>query len=137
MTVSGSNTREAGFSLVELMIAMTVLTVGLIALSGVTLMTNRMADYDAGRSFMLSEAQLLLEEIRGTSPALLIDHYDGVSSTVTIDAAAGDELVVESATLDVAVTEVSSGLLEIGVAATWSVAGETDTFTLMTGIYAP
>jgi prepilin-type N-terminal cleavage/methylation domain-containing protein len=122
-----------GLSLVEVILAMTILSIGLLALGGIAAVTNRSADYDAGRSFMINQAQILLEEIHGTSPGIIIAAYDGFVRTVTIDPSAGDELVLSAATLSVTVTEPQPDLLEITLIASWTVAGLDDQFTIRTG----
>lgn len=89
---------EAGFTLIELMIAIVVIVIGVLGMSSVTATTIRHQDLSAARTDMAALADNKFEELRGFAGA--------VARTVdTMQLVPGGSLTVATANYNDAVTE--------------------------------
>lgn len=128
---------QGGFTLVEVMVGFSVLAVGGLALAAVAASTSRSAIQDAARVVMMESLQQRVEEIRGTSPDLVLATYDGQSYDVSASPVAGDDWLIENATIDVTVIEPIPDYLQVMLVASWRIDGITNSETLTTGVYIP
>lgn len=94
---------EEGFGLVEAMIAVTILVIGLLAVSGLTLATAAQARIADVRSDQMVAGQEVIETVRRTDFASVASGVDTVS-------AGGRELIVTTT-----VVELSSRTKEVTV----------------------
>lgn len=120
-----SRERGEGFTLVETLIAITLLTVGLVSLAALVVSSSRQTELEDDRQRVLEAAQNLLEEVKASEPLLVIQTYDGQRYPV---ADVDGEL-----TVDVDAADMS--LLGVTVTATWDSAGNSQTLVLETQIY--
>lgn len=127
---------EAGFTIIEVFLGITILTFAAIALGGVLIATNESAYQDAARIFMLQQVQEHMEEIRGTAPDLILDTYDGQTYAVNPDYSNGD-VAIESASIVVSVDDSAVSFLDINLTANWNAGNVPGTLTLTTGMYIP
>lgn len=84
---------EEGFGLVEAMIAVTILVIGLLAVSGLTLATAAQARIADGRSDQMVAGQEAIEMVRRTDFASVVSGVDTVS-------AGGRELIVTTTVVE-------------------------------------
>ena len=114
---------EAGFGLVETLIALTILVIGLVAVSGLSLASADQARIATWRSQQAAAAQIVLEEVQNEGWAAAVSHMD----TATV---AGHDYLVK-----VDVSEVSSRVKQvtIGVAGV----GDVGSRTFSTRVYKP
>ncbi len=89
---------EAGFTLVELMIAIVVIVVGVLAMSSVTATTIRQQDRTAARTDMAALADNKFEELRGIAGAV-------ARTADTMQLVPGGNLAANVANYNDAVTE--------------------------------
>ena len=89
---------EAGFTLVELMIAIVVIVVGVLAMSSVTATTIRQQDVTAARTDMAALADNKFEELRGIAGAV-------ARTADTMQLVPGGNLAANVANYNDAVTE--------------------------------
>lgn len=94
---------ERGFGLVEAMIAMTILVIGLLAVSGLALATATQARIADLRADQMVAGQAAVEQARGLD-------FGSVVSTVDTVSAGGREFVVTTT-----VTDLSSRTKEVSV----------------------
>jgi prepilin-type N-terminal cleavage/methylation domain-containing protein len=89
---------EAGFTLVELMIAIVVIVVGVLAMSSVTATTIRQQDVSAARTDMAALADNKFEDLRGFAGAV-------ARTADTMQLVVGGDLANNVANYNDAVTE--------------------------------
>ena len=89
---------EAGFTLVELMIAIVVIVIGVAGMSSVTATTIRQQDVSAARTDMAALADNKFEELRGIAGAVQ-------RTADTVQLVPGGSLTVATANYNDAVTE--------------------------------
>lgn len=113
-----ANFREAGFSLVELMVALVILTIGLLPLAFVQTRANQDV-FDSGRhTEALAIAQLQMEEVKSLG--------FGVAAT--------DTGQVDNYTWIRDVQNVSNGLDQITVSVNWNERGDARSVVLINRI---
>jgi prepilin-type N-terminal cleavage/methylation domain-containing protein len=95
---------ESGFGLVEMLIALTILVVGLVAVSGLSLASADQARIANWRSQQAAAAQIVLENIQSEGFAAAAGGMDTVSI-------AGHEYAVK-----VAVSQISSRVKQVSIA---------------------
>lgn len=121
---------DEGFSLVELLISITILATGLLALASTLVTSSHSRVDDAARSRVLVEAQNVMEEIRGQNPATLMANYDGYGKKVAAIPGANNA----TGTVQVAIDDSEPTLLRVTLTGTWNVSGATGTFQLMSSV---
>ena len=126
-----ARTRTSGFTLIEMLIAMVVVAVGLIALAGVLIPVNHQRDQAALRLDVQSRAQGLMEEIKTTSPAAIANTYDVTTYPVLGVSGANPNGTV--LTVDVDTTDPR--LLVIQITGRWQVKNHVETLVLRTEIF--
>lgn len=119
------NRRGGGFSLLEALIAMTLLTVGLVSLAALVVSASRQTELEQNRQKVLEAAQNLLEEIKANDPQV-VPNFDGQQYAVP---------GVSSGVLTVEVDSTVTALLGVVVTATWDTAGNGQNMVLETQIY--
>ena len=67
--------RDAGMSLVEIMIALVVVGLALVAMVSLMLSSNRLQEDARERSYAYNAARSVVEEMRGTAFATIFDTY--------------------------------------------------------------
>ena len=113
----GIGTNAAGFTLVELMTAATILVVALVSLAAVFLATHRGSRQLEAETRVVSRAQDLLEDIRGTPPEFIRQTYDRQTYTVTgVEGANPDDSL-----LSVSVDSTNPKLLRVTITGDWIV----------------
>jgi prepilin-type N-terminal cleavage/methylation domain-containing protein len=122
-----------GFTLLELVVSLTLLTVGLISVAGVYVPVSREAEEIEVESRVLEEARLRLEEISAVAPSFLKTTYD--DKTFAIDGVEGAGPSGE--TLRVRVDSSDPRLLGVTVDADWLVRGDAFHLSIETKVYNP
>lgn len=89
---------EVGFTLIELMIAIVVIVIGVLAMSSVTATTIRQQDMSAARTDMAALADNKFEDLRGFAGAV-------VRTADTMQLVPGGDLAANVANYNDAVTE--------------------------------
>jgi Tfp pilus assembly protein PilV len=112
---------EAGFGLVETLIALTILVIGLVAVSGLSLASADQARIANWRSQQAAAAQIVLEEVHGEGWAAAASHMD----TATVS---GHDYLVK-----VDVSEISSRVKQVTIAV--AAVGDVDSRTFTTRLY--
>lgn len=123
MVVSRVERGDRGLTLVEAVIASSVLVVGLVGLAGVFIAVSGGREQAALRTLVQSEAQSLLEEIKGVAPETVVGTYDGVTQS---------ELG-----LTITVDSTNPKLLVVTVSAEWVARQNLENLVLTTEIYNP
>ena len=108
---------ERGFGLVETLVALTILVIGLLAVTGLTMAAATQARIADWRSDMTAAGLLALEEVR------LLDFTSVASGADTFDVGGRDYPV------SITVTDVSSRVKEVRVIVEGAVTLAADTFT--------
>ena len=118
-------TRGQGFSLLEALVAMTLLTIGLVSLAALVVSTSRQTELEEDRQRVLEAAQNLLEQVKATEPMVIEATYNaqqfpvpGVAGTVAVDIDATDPAI-----------------LGVTVTAIWDTRDITHNLVLQTEIY--
>ncbi|MBT8479000.1 MAG: prepilin-type N-terminal cleavage/methylation domain-containing protein [Gemmatimonadetes bacterium] len=114
---------ESGFGLVETLIAITILVIGLVAVSGLSLASADQALIANWRSQQASAAQIVLEGIER-------DGWWGAASGVDTVSVAGHEIPVK-----VAVSSVTKRVRQVTIVVAG--VGEADTVIYRTRLYKP
>ena len=129
-----TTTREVarGFSLVEVLISVTILVLVLLALSGSLLLAKRNREELSARRLVHSAVRTLTEEIRAASPSTLVASYDAQSHTV----AGVDGLFASGDSLWTSVDDSVPELLEIDINGSWSAGGRAHSVFLQLSIHA-
>lgn len=115
----------AGFTIIETLIAITLLTVGLVSLAVLVVSSTRQTEFEDDRQKVLDAAQNLLEQVKADDPLLIVANYDG--EVYPIEGVDGTVAVNVDATVP--------SLLGVTVTATWNTAGNDMTIVLETEIY--
>jgi len=123
--------RAHGFTLLELMAALSVIIVGLVALSGYLVSASGQREQVTLRHRVLAEAQNILEEIRATDPYAIRATYDG--ATFPVEGVQG--VVAGGRTIAVAVDSSDPKLLTVTVTGRWRARGAEDSLTSRTQIF--
>ncbi len=128
---SGVEESPLGFSLVEVVVAATVLTVALGGLGALLVsMTQQRAEMET-RTIVAMEAQNRIEEITSTDPSYLQSAYDGV--TYPVSGVVG--VFQNGDALSVRVVYEETELLAVTLTGAWTDEGFTRTFVLYTEIF--
>ncbi len=114
---------ESGFGLVETLIALTILVIGLIAVSGLSLASADQARIANWRSQQATAAQLALETVQQNGWGGASSGYD----TITV---AGHDYVVK-----VSITKVTSRIRDVTVAV--DAVGDVGSRAFTTRLYKP
>ncbi|MGB5673686.1 MAG: prepilin-type N-terminal cleavage/methylation domain-containing protein [Gemmatimonadota bacterium] len=121
--VKDSLSDESGFGLVETLIALTILVIGLVAVSGLSLASADQARIANWRSQQASAAQIVLEGIER-------DGWWGAASGVDTVSVAGHDIPVQ-----VAVSSVAKRVRQVTIVVAGI--GEADTVVYRTRLYKP
>ena len=122
-----------GFTLVEIMIAVGVLLVSVLALAAIIVPLNRQREQVETLQAVMSAAKSQLEEIKGIDPAFVKATYD----LQTYNVAGVDGANTGGSVLEVTVDDTVPTLLVVTVTGAWNVQGHVETLELSTEIYNP
>ena len=115
----------AGFTVIETLIAITLLTIGLVSLAVLVVSSTRATEFEDDRQKVLESAQNLLEQVKASDPQLIVQTYDGQQYPVPgVD---GDVAISIDAT--------DPALLGVTVTAGWNSGGNDMSLVLETQIY--
>lgn len=114
---------ESGFGLVETLIALTILVIGLVAVSGLSLASADQARIANWRSQQAAAAQMVMEDVQSEGWASAASHMD----TATV---AGHDFPVK-----VEVSQVSSRVKQVTIAVAG--VGDVGSRTFTTRVYKP
>lgn len=114
---------ESGFGLVETLIALTILVIGLVAVSGLSLASSDQARIANRRSQQAAAAQIAMEDIQKEEWANVASHMDTAS-------VAGHDYLVK-----VDVSRVSSRVKQVTIAVAG--VGNVGSRTFTTRVYKP
>jgi Tfp pilus assembly protein PilV len=121
-----------GFTIVELVCAMSILVIGLLTVAGVMVSMSRQQEHAASRRLVLAEAQSLLERMKGVAPKSIAAAYHGkgfLVHGVTGTQPAGN---VITASID----DSNPNFLNITLTADWNAGGQDYTLILENEVYA-
>jgi Tfp pilus assembly protein PilV len=122
-----------GFTLIELVIALSLMVLGLVSLAGVFVPLSRQGDQAEADTAVLHRARSLLEEIHATAPDLVASTYDGDAHTVPGVQGNGPG----GTALTVDVDSTNPKLLIVTVTGDWTAGGTAQSLVLGTRIYNP
>jgi Tfp pilus assembly protein PilV len=114
---------ESGFGLVETLIALTILVIGLVAVSGLSLASADQARIANWRSQQTAAAQMILEEVHN-------EGWDAAASHTDTATVSGHEYAVK-----VDVSRISTRVKEVTIAVAG--VGDIDSRTFTTRMYKP
>lgn len=132
MTAPGKTTRIKGFTLVELVCALSILLIALLTAAGVMVSMSRQQEHAASRRSVLAEAQSIFEEMKGVAPQSIKAAYDGKSFPVHGVTGTQPAGTVITANVD----NSNPSFLNITLTADWNAGGQDYTLTLENEIYA-
>ena len=116
--------REKGFMLLDVVIAMFVLSIGVTCLMGLTAGARQSLYLSQWKGKAINMAQSELERIKDMEFDELLENYpDGLSVETESEEGLGLRVLCESKTAE---------LLEIGISANWVYAGQTGAVVLST-----
>ncbi len=92
--MSHSQTSQSGFSMLEVMIAMVIMTIGIASLFGAMGTAAQVADTARGRDLALKEIEAVIEEIKPTSFEYIGGH-EGWHDVAGLSAPTGRERVLQ------------------------------------------
>ena len=118
-------TRGQGFSLLEALVAMTLLTIGLVSLAALVVSTSRQTELEEDRQRALEAAQNLVEQVKATDPLVIEATYD--AQTYRVPGVAG--------TVAVEIDATNPAILAVTVTAVWDTRDITHNLVLETRIY--
>ena len=122
---------ESGFTIVEVLIAMSVLIVGLVALSGLLVTTSHSRQQVSQRHLVLERGQNIIEEIRAADPADLLTMYD----SKTFDMFGVDGNNPDGSVIQVDVVAPDPSFLQVTVTGNWLLGQRSESLQLYTEIY--
>ena len=131
--VGARRSRGAGFTLLEITVAMVILTIGLGGLGMFLASMTRQREQIEARTRVMSQAANLLEEIMSRTPGNIKLTYHG--TTYSVDGIAGGN--ADGSALSVSAVHVTPKLLRVTVTALWFVREDPFTSILETEIYDP
>ena len=127
------NPASGGFTIVELLIAMTLAVVGLVALSGVLVTTSQAREAAAQRYLVLEATENIMEEIRAADPATILAGYN----TKTFDMAGIDGTNTDGTVIKVDIVAADPNYLQVTVIGSWQIGSSTHSLQLYTEIMDP
>lgn len=123
----------SGFSLIEVIVAVTVMTVALGGLGALLISMTQQRNEMETRTIVAMEAQNRIEEITSTDPRFLQSAYDGV--TYPVSGVVG--VFQDGDALSVSVVYEESALIALTLTGAWTDGGFTRSFVLYTEIFDP
>ncbi len=122
---------RAGFGLTEVLVAQTVILLGILSICAVFVSVSRHREQTALRVSVLERAQSVLDAVRGAAPEVIVATFDGQSFAMPgVEGAHGDGSVIA-----VSVDDSDPTLLIVTAVASWIAGGATQTFTLRTDVF--
>lgn len=132
MTSPGTTRRLEGFTLVELMCALSIIMIALLTVAGVMVSMSRQQEHASSRRRVLAEARSLFEEMKGVAPQSIKAAYHGKSFLVPEVTGTQPAGTVITASVD----NSNPNLLNITLTADWNAGGQDYTLTLENEVYA-
>ena len=121
-----------GITLVETTVAILLLSVGVVSLSGVLVSVEQQYRQASTRYAVLEQATSVLEEIKGSRPESVHREHHGTTFDVPgVSGATPGQTVIR-----VSVDPTNPRLVGVTVQAEWDVLGHTETLELQTEIYS-
>ena len=128
------NSPSGGFTLLELLVSITLLVVAVMAVGAMVLPTARGRDQLEAKNRILARATDLIEEMKGVAPEGIFTTYD--SKTYSVGDVSGTYANGDAVSCSVDnVTDPK--LLGVTVTGSWTMADHTETLVLWTQIYYP
>lgn len=121
----GFRRSTAGFTVIETLIALTLLTVGLVSLGVLVVSSARQTELEDDRQRVLESARNLLEQVKASDPQLIVQTFD--EQQYPVPGVDGDVAVSIDAT--------DPALLGVTVTADWNSGGSGMSLVLETQIY--
>lgn len=132
MTAPGKTMRLEGFTLVELVCALSIIMIALLTVAGVMVSMSRQQEHAASRRRVLAEARSIYEEMKGVAPQWITAAYHGKSFLVYGVTGTQSAGTVITANVD----NSNPSFLNISLSADWNAGGQDYTLTLENEIYA-
>ena len=126
-------TRIAGYSLVEVAVAIPILALGILMFGGVVISTGSQTEQGSSRQKVLAASQNLVEELKGVAVSTIPETYD--AKTYSVGGVTGTNADGSVITVDVDSTNPS--LLVVNVTANWEARGINHNLVLRTELYSP
>ena len=124
---------QSGFTLLEVVAAISVLAIGLLGLASFLVSTTHQREEIVAGNSVLNEAESLMETILAITPHSIQTTFD--KETYEIEGVAGDN--PDGSVLSVSVNYVETSLVEIVVSASWIVRGRVFNSALTTQVWDP
>jgi hypothetical protein len=129
--------REAGTTLIELLIAGIILVLGIVPAGVVLAAIAAQNDEVDAAGFLLGRAQSVIEDIKALDPEAAADLYRGVTKAAVPGMEDAPESV-QAAELMVTVDDATNPeLIRFSVTVDWTVRGNAESLTLITDIHNP
>ena len=125
--------RHRGYTLVEVMVAITLLVVGIMALAAIIVPLSRQREQVEAKFLVLERARSLLEEISGIAPENIASTYNGKTYIVSHVSGAN----ADGTAIAVSVDSTNPKLVLVTVTGAWTLGGHTETLSLQTASYSP
>ncbi len=122
---AGFRRGTAGFTMVETLIAITLLTIGLVSIGVLVVSSTRQTELEDDRQRVLESARNLLEQVKASDPQLIVQTFD--EQQYSVPGVDGDVTVSIDAT--------DPALLGVTVTAGWNSGGSGMSLVLETQIY--
>ena len=122
---AGIHRGTAGFTMVETLIAITLLTIGLVSIGVLVVSSTRQTELEDDRQRVLESARNLLEQVKASDPQLIVQTFD--EQQYAVPGVDGDVAVSIDAT--------DPALLGVTVTAGWNSGGSGMSLVLETQIY--
>jgi len=132
MSAPGNKRQLEGFTLVELVCALSIILIALLTVAGVMVSMSRQQEHAASRRRVLAEAQSILEEMKGVAPQTIKAAYHG--KTFLVPGVTGTQPA--GAVITANVDNSNPNFLNITLTADWNAGGQDYTLTLENEIYA-
>ncbi len=124
---------QSGFTLLEVVVAISVLAIGLLGLASFLVSTTHQREEIVAGNRVLNEAESLMETILAITPHSIQTTFD--EETYEIEGVTGDN--PDGSALSVSVVYEETSLVRIVVSASWTVRGRAFNSALTTQVWDP
>ena len=123
---------RGGFTLLELMVATTVLVIAIMAIGAIAVPISRQREQVEAKNRVLARSKSLLEEIKGVPADSVFGAYDNT----TYEVAGVDGAFADNKEISIRVDQTDPTLVTVTVRGSWILADHTETLELVTEIYS-